>query len=50
MKRLLASKHNFIISRASISLWERGLATPDIKSLIVLCEFFDVRPDYFFSF
>ena len=49
MKRLLAARCNYKVSRATISCWERGLAEPGIKTLIVLCQFFEVEPNYFFS-
>jgi transcriptional regulator with XRE-family HTH domain len=49
MKRLMEARCNYKVSRATISSWERGLAEPGIKALIVLCKFFEVGPNYFFS-
>jgi transcriptional regulator with XRE-family HTH domain len=49
MKRLLEARYNYRVSRATLSCWERGLTEPGLKSLVVLCQFFEVEPNYFFS-
>ncbi len=33
------------ITRQAISKWESGLSTPDLETLLALCEILDVTPD-----
>lgn len=35
------------VSRQSISQWEQDISTPKSDKLRALCEFFNVKPDYF---
>ena len=36
----------FYTSQDTISLWENEKALPDLKSLILICKFFNVSADY----
>lgn len=35
------------VSRQSVSQWEQDISTPKSDKLRALCEFFNVKPDYF---
>jgi transcriptional regulator with XRE-family HTH domain len=47
--RLLSVRTGLKVSRAAISLWERGKAKPSLASLIALCVFYGFNPGYFFA-
>jgi transcriptional regulator with XRE-family HTH domain len=49
MKRLLEARCNYMVSRSTLSCWERGLAEPGLNALAALCKFFEVDPNYFFT-
>jgi len=34
------------LSQATIARWETGVRTPDIYSVVILADFFDVTADY----
>lgn len=38
-----------MVSRQTIAKWEKGTVAPNTANLLSLCEYFDVKPDYFFD-
>jgi len=49
LARLMEARFGYRISRATISLWERGKARPKIDALAVLCTLYRVEAGYFFE-